>query len=204
MHLDLQELSSSQVYHTLTQTVIPRPIAWVLSDNGNDSLNLAPFSYFNAVCSDPPLLILSVGKKPDGTDKDTLTNIRERDDFIIHIASAGQLDALNTSATTLPHGESELDRLELELTEINQSRLPRITRCPIAFVCNNHGIQEIGRARQALIFGEVMSVYIDDEVHEQDVAGRLKVHADKVNPLLRLGAGEYATLGMMLSRNRPA
>ena len=85
MYLDLSQLSASQVYFTMTQTLIPRPIAWVLSDNGNDSLNLAPFSYFNAVSSDPPLIMLSVGFKPDGTHKDTAINIEQRKDFIVHL-----------------------------------------------------------------------------------------------------------------------
>ena len=76
MYLNLSDLSASQVYHTLTQTLIPRPVAWVLSDSGNDGLNLAPFSYFNAVCSDPPLVMISVGKKPDGNQKDTCSNGR--------------------------------------------------------------------------------------------------------------------------------
>ena len=82
MHFDLSELSPNRVYYTMIQTLVPRPIAWVLTDNGNDSFNLAPFSYFNGVASDPPLLMISVGKKPDGTLKDTRTNIIERNEFV--------------------------------------------------------------------------------------------------------------------------
>jgi flavin reductase (DIM6/NTAB) family NADH-FMN oxidoreductase RutF len=204
MHLNLSDLSANQAYHTLTQTLIPRPVAWVLSDSGNDSLNLAPFSYFNAVCSDPPLVMISIGKKPDGSQKDTCCNIEERRDFIIHIASIDQLDALNQSSLTLPHGDSELKLVDVELDQIEGSRLPIISGSPIAYICNHHDTQEIDNSGQKLIFGEVMAVHIDDRVCTQDDAGRLKIIAKKVNPLLRLGAGEYGTLGEVIARKRPA
>jgi flavin reductase (DIM6/NTAB) family NADH-FMN oxidoreductase RutF len=198
MYLNLSDLSASQIYMTMTQTLIPRPIAWVLSDNGNESLNLAPFSYFSAVCSDPPLIMLSVGKKPDGSHKDTYTNIEERQDFVVHIASIDQLDALNQSSIALPHGESELDELNIELTPVSGSRLPRISLSPIAYICKRYDIQEIGNSRQKLILGEVLAIEIDDTACELGDDNRLKVDARKVNPLLRLGAGEYASLGEVL------
>ena len=203
MYLDLSQLSASQVYFTMTQTLIPRPIAWVLSDNGNDSLNLAPFSYFNAVCSDPPLIMLSVGFKPDGTHKDTAINIEQRKDFIVHIADARQVDSLNHSSITLAHGESELDQLDLKLTTITDSRLPRITNCPVAYICKRYDIQQIGNTNQTIIYGEVTSIYIDDNACTRDRAGRLKIDAKNIGPLLRLGAGEYASLGEIFTRKRP-
>jgi flavin reductase (DIM6/NTAB) family NADH-FMN oxidoreductase RutF len=202
MYLDFSELSTNQVYFTMTQTLIPRPVAWVLSDNGNNSLNLAPFSYFNAVCSDPPLIMISVGYKPDGAHKDTFVNIEAREDFIVHIASDSQVDALNQSSITLAHGESELDQLDLELTAINGNRLPRITQCPVAYACKSYDIQKIGNAKQAIIYGEVTGIYINDDACKQDASGRLKIDAKKINPLLRLGAGEYATLGEIITRKR--
>ena len=76
MQLDFSTLSPTQAYHTVIQTLIPRPVAWVLSENDNSSLNIAPFSYFTAVSSEPPILMFSVGKKPsDHQRKDTARNI---------------------------------------------------------------------------------------------------------------------------------
>ena len=69
MIVELHSLTPAQVYLHMIQVLVPRPIAWVLSENASGSFNLAPFSYFNAVCSDPPLIMLSVGKKPDGSFK---------------------------------------------------------------------------------------------------------------------------------------
>ena len=89
MIIDINSLSGDRVYHTLTQTLIPRPVAWVLSDNGeSDNLNLAPFSYFTAVSSKPALLMISIGKKPDGVLKDTRLNLIQRKKCVVDIASA--------------------------------------------------------------------------------------------------------------------
>jgi flavin reductase (DIM6/NTAB) family NADH-FMN oxidoreductase RutF len=81
MYVDFKPLSANEVYFSMIQAVVPRPIAWVLSENSNGSHNLAPFSYFNAVCSKPPLIMLSIGVRPDGTLKDTTANIAARRDF---------------------------------------------------------------------------------------------------------------------------
>ena len=89
MIIDFKQQSPANRYHIMTQTVIPRPIAWVLSENTSDnpatsepSYNLAPFSFFNAICSHPPLPMLSVGHKSDGTEKDTSVNLLSGRDFV--------------------------------------------------------------------------------------------------------------------------
>ena len=79
MILDLSELKPAQVYFQMIQTLVPRPIAWVLSEIEQNKYNLAPFSYFNAVCSDPPLIMLSVGKKPDGSYTYVQYNAKDSD-----------------------------------------------------------------------------------------------------------------------------
>ena len=122
MILDLSELKPAQVYFHMIQTLIPRPIAWVLSEIEQDKYNLAPFSYFNAVCSDPPLIMLSVGKKPDGSFKDTRVNIEQRKDFVVHIAHREVLDELNQSSATLAADISELDQLGLDNNELSKAR----------------------------------------------------------------------------------
>ena len=109
MYIDFSQLSANQIYGTMVQTVVPRPIAWVLSENPQEAYNLAPFSYFNAVCSDPPLLMISIGKKPDGSFKDTRVNIEQRKDFVVHIAHENMLDALNESSATLSAEVSEIE-----------------------------------------------------------------------------------------------
>ncbi len=204
MYIDLTELAPNQVYFTMIQTVIPRPIAWVLSENASGTYNLAPFSYFNAVCSDPPLLMISVGKKPDGSFKDTRINIEQRRDFVVHIANVELLGALNESSATLPAETSEVDLLGLSTVPFEGSRLPRVAGCRVAFACQCHDIHEIGAVPQSLILGRVNRVYVDDAVLDKDAKGRTKIRADLVDPLARLGADEYAALGEIRRLRRPA
>jgi flavin reductase (DIM6/NTAB) family NADH-FMN oxidoreductase RutF len=204
MILDLSALNPTQVYFQMLQTLIPRPIAWVLSENANASLNLAPFSYFNAVCSDPPLLLLSVGKKPDGTWKDTRVNIEQRSGFVVHIAHRELVAPLTESSASLPVGVSEVERLGLRLAPFAGFSLPRLADCRIAFACHRFEIREIGGTPQALILGRVEQIFVEEGVVVRDAKGRPKVAAERVDPLGRLGADEYVTFGEILRVPRPA
>lgn len=203
MYIDFTDMDPAQVYFTMTQTVVPRPIAWVLSENALGRYNLAPFSYFNAVSSDPPLILISVGKKPDGEFKDTRVNIEQRRDFVVHIVHREMLDEMNQSSATLPAEESELESLRLDTRAFAGSRLPRLTGCRIAFGCACHEIKEIGGVPQSLILGLVKGVYVDESITTQDAKGRLKIRAERLDPLARLGASEFMTFGGIETRVRP-
>lgn len=204
MIINLDDLSSSETYFAMTQAIVPRPIAWVLSENSAGDYNLAPFSYFNAVCSDPPLIMISLGKKPDGTPKDTRVNIEARPSFVVHIAGVEQLEQLNASSATLPAGESEIAHLGLELAEFPGSRLPRLADCRLAMACELYQVMELGPVPQAMIFGRLTHLYLADDVAEHDPKGRLKIHAERLNPLARLGAREYFAGGEVITLVRPA
>ena len=203
MQINMAELSAADAYFTMTQSIMPRPIAWVISENEDNSLNLAPFSYFNAVASDPPLIMFSVGVQPDGTKKDTLRNIEDRDQFVVNIASVSQLPDLNQTSATLPYGTSELEENGIKTTEIEGFSLPRVAQCKLAMCCTTYEIKTIGNNHQSLIFGEVQSIWIDDDCAGINEKGRLKIDADKIEPLARLGAGEYASFGQILTAKRP-
>ncbi len=203
MILDLSELKPAQVYFHMIQTLVPRPIAWVLSEIEQHRYNLAPFSYFNAVCSSPPLIMLSVGKKPDGSFKDTRVNIEQRKDFVVHIAHRDMLPDLNQSSATLAADVSELDQLGIETTGFEGSRLPRIKACKIAYACECYQIHELGSTPQSIIYGKVNHIYIDDAITSTSEKGRLKVHADKLEPIARLGADEYMGFGEVIRLARP-
>ncbi len=204
MLIKLADLPTPQVYFTMTQLVLPRPIAWVMSENDNATYNLAPYSYFNAVSSDPPLLMFSSGLQEDGSEKDSLRTIRERENFVIQIASDHQLSDLNQTSATLPPGVSEVDENGLSLTEVEGQRMPRLTDSKIAFFCKRYDVQQIGNTNQMLVFGEVEEVYVADDCAGINEKGRFKVDASKVRPLARLGASEYASFGEVMSAVRPA
>ncbi|WP_371196286.1 flavin reductase family protein [Glaciecola sp. SC05] len=202
MNIDLSNISANGIYHLMTQTVIPRPIAWVLSSNRDDSVNLAPFSYFNAVCSDPPLLMLSMGKKPDGNIKDTAANLMVGAHCVVHIAHVAQSEQVTNTAATLDYGVSEVDCNNIALTAHENWPLQRISACPIAYLCKVHSVQLIGNTPQQIVFVEALELFVDDNA-VTEVNGRVQIDALKVDPLARLGANQYASLGHVLSKNRP-
>jgi len=198
MNINLSELSPNKVYHTMTQTVVPRPVAWVLSEHENGKFNLAPFSYFNAVCSSPPVVMLSIGRKPDGRDKDTFRNIVERKRFVIHLAHPELAPQMTKSAKVLPDGESELELIDMDTVEFEGFELPRLKDARIAFACELYKLDTIGENDQNLVFGKLLRIWLDDEVVAEDDKGRMKVMADKLSPLARLGGNEYVTAGNIL------
>ncbi|MFL0802173.1 MAG: flavin reductase family protein [Agarilytica sp.] len=203
MRIDFSELSANQRYHIMTQVVVPRPIAWVLTDNGDTSYNLAPFSYFNGICSEPPLVMLSAGMKPTGEIKDTRLNILERAHMVIHIPSVGDAQAVSDTAMTLPHGESEIEKFGLSLQEEQGWALPRLRDSKVAMMCRYHQHTALGPNKQAIFFCEVTDVYIDDMVVGNDAKGRIKVDTKSLDPLSRLGANEYASFGEVFTLSRP-
>jgi len=204
MHVDFSELTPGQIYFNMIQTLVPRPIAWVLSENAAGDFNLAPFSYFNAVCSDPPLIMLSIGRKPDGSPKDTRVNIEQRGHFVVHIAHRELARAVTESSATLAYGDSELARLGLATVPFDGSPLPRLADCRVAYACERYEIREIGNARQTLLLGLVKALYVDDAAVTTDTKGRTKIDATRLDPLGRLGGSEYSTMEGVISIPRPA
>lgn len=202
MIIDFSELSANRVYHVMTQSVIPRPVAWVLSENEDHSLNLAPFSYFSAVSSDPPLLMLSIGRKADGTPKDTRRNIVERGHFVVHIAHREMIDSLNESSRSLPAGESELSHCGLSTVEFPGCSLPRLTQCRLAMACELYRVEDITDS-QAMILGRVKQVYVDDLAVAETAHGRIRINAQQLDPIARLGGDEFAVFGSIRSVPRP-
>jgi flavin reductase (DIM6/NTAB) family NADH-FMN oxidoreductase RutF len=202
MNIDLESLSSSQVYHLMTQSVIPRPIAWVLTESENKSYNLAPFSYFTAVSSQPPLLMISVGKKPTGEWKDTKLNAVSTEKLVIHIPSVGSEEQVTKTSATLAYGHSEVEENDIKLVDFEGFDLPRVEGCAIAFGCSLFQVQEIGDAPQSLIFAQIESIFIDDSM-VSDSDNRLNIDALTINPLTRLGGSEFANLDQVITVSRP-
>ncbi|AIU66981.1 flavin reductase family protein [Vibrio coralliilyticus] len=202
MNIDASTLAPTQIYHLMTQTVIPRPIAWVLTESSEADYNLAPFSYFTPISSNPPLLMFSVGKKPTGEIKDTTRNVLETGRMVVHIANADLAEQVTQTSATLPHGESEVALAGLELIDFEGFELPRIKDCPIAFGCKLFEVKEIGETPQSLIFAQIEDIYIAPEVIGNNQE-RLVVEALKVNPLSRLGGSQYANLDQTFTVARP-
>lgn len=202
MLLDFDTLSPDGVYYTLIQTVVPRPVAWVLSKSENRTYNLAPFSYFNGVCSNPPLISISVGRKGNGSQKDTWNNIENRNHFVIHIPHREMAESVTHSAASLEAGDSELDFVRLDTTPVEDWPLPRLKDARIALLCERYAIHAVGATPQGLILGKVLSAYIDDSIGSQN-GKRITVDAKALDPIARLGGNDYATLGEIITVKRP-
>lgn len=211
MNINFSDHSPTQRYHLMTQTIIPRPIAWALTstnikNNSRENLNLAPFSYFSAVSSEPALLMISAGKKPNGDIKDTVVNIKENKKMVIHIAHENQADIVTQTAATLAHGESELasfNKETINTVPFEGFDLPRLAQCDIAYGCELFEIKEIGNVPQSLIFVEIKQLYISPKVASLE-NDRIKIFAEKVKPLARLGASEYSGITQPFKKTRPA
>lgn len=204
MNIDLSSCSPKEIYSTMIQCIVPRPIAWVLSDNGDTTHNLAPFSYFNGVCSQPPILSISVGKKRDGSKKDTWKNIEERSHFVVHLARSKQAAAVSATAASLPFGTSEITENHLEITQDSEWSLPRLIEAPIAMLCQLHQVVEVGATPQGLILGRIEQIYLADNIVVESGENGLKLEATAIDPLARLGGDDYASIGPAFTVSRPA
>lgn len=202
MLISCNQDNTSQVYFLMTQILVPRPIAWVISDNGNGTNNLAPFSFFNAITSNPPILMLSVGWKDEKTRKDTWVNIDERAHFVVNLPCASEVYDVSNSSTVLPHGVSEIDHFHIPVEKIEGWSLPKIKGAKVAFLCEKYAIYEIGNDPQGMILGKINQIWINDEnvSHEKN---RIVIDPAKLDPLARLGGNYYAHLGEVLTVKRP-
>lgn len=202
MLIGLEGMSAPGVYHLMTQVIVPRPIAWVVSDNGVDSAarwNLAPFSYFNVVASEPPTVMFSVGASRRDTAstpgmKDTLINITERPDLTIALPSRDQIDAVEATSSEVPTGQSEFTLAGLEPVPWDWPT-PMPTGVRAALGCTVDRTVPVADGPQRVVLARVHRVWLDDAVVAEDEKGRLRVDATLLDPLLRLGVGIYAALG---------
>lgn len=201
MRFQFDQLSGNQRYHLITQTITPRPIAWIMTKNENDSFNLAPFSYFAALSSDPALLVVSIGNKTDELAKDTKQNLIREKECVLHIPSGNLMNAVNESAANLAYGESELPKTGISLTDFTQT-LPRIAEAKVALHCRLFDIHSLGNASFNAIYLEISDLYVDDELVSEE-NNRILIDNRKLNPLARLGGNDYALIGETVTIKRP-
>lgn len=201
MRFQFDQLSGNQRYHLITQTITPRPIAWIMTKNENESFNLAPFSYFAPISSDPALLMVSIGNKTTDTAKDTKYNLLREKECVLHIPSGDLINAVNESAANLSYGESELPKTGLSLTNFTET-LPRIAEAKVALHCRLFDIHTLGNASFNAIYLEILDLYIDEDLVTEEES-RIFIDNKKLNPLSRLGGDDYALLGETVTIKRP-
>ena len=177
-------------YKLMKQAIIPRPIAWIVTEDENT--NIAPFSYFMALTSTPPTMVVSIGHKSDGTPKDTLANIRKTKKCTICMPKEEQLEQMHFSSKELEHDLSEADVFNINLEKKVKNFPPMIKDAPIAFYCELFQELDIKGSKHRPIIVEIKQMFIDDACF----TNKEKLYF-QFNPIARIG-GDYSFLGEII------
>ncbi len=201
MRIDLCSLASRDAYRWMTSTILPRPIAWVSTISSEGKTNLAPFSFFQGITSNPPMLMFVPVNLRDGSKKDTVKNIEATKQFVVNLVSYAQAELMNNSAAVLPYGESEFDAFKVPSVASDIVKPPRVAGAPVSFECELHSITHIGEGPAAanVVFGLIKLMHVDDAV--LDASGQ--VDPVKLDLVARLGGESYVRMGEMFSLKRP-
>ena len=189
MKFDLENATARETYHLLIGLVAPRPIALVTSMNEDGRLNAAPFSAYNYLCTDPPIIGIGVTDRPTGgfVPKDTARNIRRTGEFVVNVVTEDLAQQMNICATDFPAEIDELEMAGLATAPSQIVKVPRIEQAHAALECREYTTMEIGRSR--IILGRVVAIYIEDKF--VDPAGPY-VRADELHAIGRMnGLGSY-------------
>ena len=194
-------LQSGLSHNPLKAIVSPRPIGWISSQGSDGSVNLAPYSYFNAISEQPPMVMFSSAPGGD-TSKDSLRNVLETKEFVVNVVSAALGDAMNVSSGSFPYGTNEFDEAGLEMAACETVSVPRVKAAPAALECCLWQAIELpapqnGRA-STMVIGTITGIHIADDVI---VDGKVDVAA--YQPLARLGYMDYAQITELFAIQRP-
>jgi flavin reductase (DIM6/NTAB) family NADH-FMN oxidoreductase RutF len=189
MIIDYKDKELTQRYQLMAQTIIPRPIAWIVTTNDDKSINIAPFSYFTGLSSNPPTVIVSVGHKSSGTPKDTLNNIRKNKKCVICMVDENSLEKMHFSSKELDESISEAEMFDIQTTKIIDDFPPMITQTPSAFFCELYQEIELKDSKTIPLVLEIKAQFIDDNI----ITNKEKITLS-YNPLARVGKS-YAILG---------
>ena len=194
-------LQSGLSHNPLKAIVSPRPIGWISSQGSDGSVNLAPYSYFNAISEQPPMVMFSSAPGGD-TSKDSLRNVLETKEFVVNVVSAALGDAMNVSSGSFPYGTNEFDEAGLEMATCETVSVPRVRAAPAALECCLWQAIELpapenGRV-STMVIGTITGIHIADDVI---VDGKVDVAA--YQPLARLGYMDYAQITELFAIQRP-
>ncbi|WP_338409649.1 flavin reductase family protein [uncultured Flavobacterium sp.] len=200
MQFDTKQTDEKILYKLLTGTIIPRPIGWISTIDKNKINNLAPFSYFNMVSSDPPCIMFSTRR--DGfKNKDTLTNILQNNEFVVNMVTMNVVEQMNTTATSV---DASVDEFELAgLTPIDSISVKpkRVKESMVHFECekiHHYFIDNASKGGACVIIGKIKTIHIDDSI----VSENHHINLEAYQPVARLAGSNYGALGEIFSIKR--
>jgi len=193
MIIDPLKQSLKENHKIMIGSIVPRPIAFVSTKSNEGILNLAPFSYFNGVCSNPPTIMFAPARRGyDGLTKDTLNNIQDTKEFVVNLVSEEISDQMVACSTDF---ENEVDEFEVSgLTPIDCVKVkpPRVRESKVSFECKLNTIVEIGKAEAGagfIVIGTIVMFHIDDIVYKKG-----HIDLEVLNPIGRLAGNSYTRI----------
>lgn len=208
--LPAAELRARDVYRLMTSLVAPRPIAWVSTLDEQGRTNLAPFSYFQAVCSAPPTIVLGISQRGDGSHKDTLANVLATGELTINHVSHALAEPMNASSADLPHAISEWQAIGIASAPARIVAPPRVAAALAGLECRlTHAIplggSRSGKPSSTLVIAEVVHFWARADLIQRDERGHLQpIDPARLDAIGRLGGDSYATTREHFDLHRPA
>lgn len=200
MRFDLDELTPRDRYKLMTASITPRPIAWITTRSQAGIDNAAPYSFFNMVAADPPLVVLGLMRKPDGSYKDSAANILETGEFVVNLVRREDAQAMNLTCVDAPPEVNELELAGLTMLDCNFVRPCRIGSAPVSMECRLYQAIEPGPA-STVVLGKVVALHVADGL----VNDALHLDTPAMNLIARMhGAGWYTGCSDLFQLDRPS
>lgn len=194
-----KDLTERENYKLLSGSIVPRPIAFVTSQDKEGRINAAPFSFFNGVNTKPPMVMLSTGRK-NGVRKDTAQNIIDTGEFVVHISELSMIEGINNTAAPIAREENELERTDFKTVPSDIVSVPGIEDARTRFECKLERVIELGEEEGCdLILGEIVKYHIADDVYIEPH----KIDVQALHPVGRLAGKNYVKLGEEFVLDRP-
>lgn len=189
MHFDFSRIPHDQAYKLCVASIVPRPVAWVVSQDRQGRVNAAPYSFFNVFSDNPVVVGIGCAAKPQGTPKDTLANIEATGQFVVNLVSYATADAMNVTAVDFPTGVNEIEQAGLTTAPSTKVRVPRIAESPVALECEI--FQFVPTHGHTIVLGRVVAMEIRDDCVLD--AAKFYVDTPKLDLVGRMhGRGWYA------------
>jgi len=201
MQLDFTTTAPRDAYLWMIATIMPRPVAWVSTISADGKTNLAPYSFFQGVCANPPTLMFVPVNNRQGEKKDTIRNIEVVPEFVVNLVSHDLGLQMSQTAALLPHGDSEFDKFGIASTASTQVRPPRVAAAPVSFECSLDRIVHVGEGPLAanVVFGRILTVHVADAMLGPDG----KPDPVKLDLIGRMGGEAYTTSRDLFTIERP-
>lgn len=197
---DFEALSYAECYRLLVNTVVPRPIAFVTSMDASGTLNAAPFSFFNVMGHDPPVVVLGIERHGDRGLKDTAANILATKEFVVNLVSESMAEAMSACSQDVSSHVDELSLVDLSTAESTKLRVPRIAEAPASLECRQRMSITIGEGR-TLVVGDVVAMHLQARFYDEATR---HVLTPEMGLIARMhGSGWYARTTDLFYTARP-